>query len=85
MPFEAEDALLAARLAPVVRPYGLSLRDRVFLALAQRLGIPTVTADRSWKLFRFLLRCALSVEGIIISRVDTAHHQRISNHCRILM
>lgn len=43
-----EDALNAARLRPVTRRQGLSLGDRYCLALAQRLNVPVVTADRAW-------------------------------------
>ena len=48
-PFGLEDALAAARLDAVSRACGLSLGDRACLALAQRLGVPAVTADRNWR------------------------------------
>jgi ribonuclease VapC len=32
----------------ITMPQGLSLADRACLALAARLGIPALTADRSW-------------------------------------
>lgn len=48
VPFGTEDAELAAELWPRTQPLGLSLADRACLALAQRLGVPAVTADRSW-------------------------------------
>lgn len=38
----------AARLRPLTRQYGLSLGDRACLALAIRLNVPTVTADKEW-------------------------------------
>jgi PIN domain nuclease of toxin-antitoxin system len=41
-------ALRAALMASVTRPLGLSLGDRVCLALAKRTGLPALTADRSW-------------------------------------
>lgn len=41
-----QDAELAARLW--VRGEGLSLADRLCLALAARLSVPAVTADRAW-------------------------------------
>lgn len=44
-----EDALLAARLRPQTRAAGLSLGDRLCLALALRLGEEALTADRAWK------------------------------------
>jgi PIN domain nuclease of toxin-antitoxin system len=47
-PFTTEDALSAAALWAATRAAGLSLGDRACLALAQRLGVPAVTADREW-------------------------------------
>ena len=47
--FDAELAERTAALAPLARPFGLSLGDRVCLALAQRLGLPAITADRVWR------------------------------------
>lgn len=46
--FTAADAVAAARLSPSTRASGLSLADRACLALALRLGVPAVTADRAW-------------------------------------
>jgi PIN domain nuclease of toxin-antitoxin system len=46
--FTTEDALAAAALWAPTRATGLSLGDRACLALAQRLGVPAVTADREW-------------------------------------
>jgi ribonuclease VapC len=46
--FELEDALEAARLRPLTRERGLSLGDRACLAVAQRLGLRALTADRQW-------------------------------------
>jgi PIN domain nuclease of toxin-antitoxin system len=49
--FVEMDIDLAARTAalfPATRPAGLSLGDRVCLALAGRLGVPALTADRAW-------------------------------------
>lgn len=43
-----QDATLAARLWEATRAQGLSLADRACLALASRLGVPVVTADRAW-------------------------------------
>ncbi|MBI3974048.1 MAG: type II toxin-antitoxin system VapC family toxin [Chloroflexi bacterium] len=48
LPFLPEDAERATSLWPLTRHLGLSLGDRACLALGQRLGIPTLTADRSW-------------------------------------
>jgi PIN domain nuclease of toxin-antitoxin system len=47
VPLTAEDAEVAARLwgqAP-----SLSLGDRCCFALARRLGLPAITADRDWR------------------------------------
>jgi len=49
VPFDDEDAMIAASLLPATRPLGLSLADRACLALALRLGLPAVTADRIWR------------------------------------
>jgi len=46
--FTVEDAVAAARLWPPTRALGLSLADRACLALALRLSVPAVTADRAW-------------------------------------
>ena len=46
--FDAAQAALAASLLPLTRPLGLSLGDRVCLALGLSLGSTVVTADRAW-------------------------------------
>lgn len=38
----------AARLRPLTKQYGLSLGDRACLALAIKLNVPAVTADKEW-------------------------------------
>lgn len=43
-----EDAEVAADLFGATRDAGLSLGDRYGLALAGRLGVPVLTADRAW-------------------------------------
>lgn len=43
-----DDCVEVARLRPVTRGLGLSLADRACLALATRLALPVLTADRSW-------------------------------------
>lgn len=48
LPFTLDDGWSAARLEPLTRSRGLSLGDRACLALAQRCGVPALTADRSW-------------------------------------
>ena len=39
---------MIARLRVLTRSAGLSLGDRACLALAQRLGLEAVTAERAW-------------------------------------
>lgn len=46
--FDAELAIDAAQMIGATRPAGLSLGDRACLALAKRLGVPALTADRAW-------------------------------------
>jgi PIN domain nuclease of toxin-antitoxin system len=46
--FHGSDALVAGELSLATRRFGLSLADRACLALASRLGVPAVTADRAW-------------------------------------
>ena len=46
---EPRDAATIARLRPGTRAADLSLGDRACLALASRLGLPALTADRAWK------------------------------------
>lgn len=41
-------AIAAGLLEPTTRPAGLSLGDRFCLALAQRVSLPVMTADRAW-------------------------------------
>ncbi len=48
LPLTVEDAGATAQLWSATRQAGLSLGDRACLSLAHRLGLPTVTADRSW-------------------------------------
>jgi ribonuclease VapC len=47
-PLTAADCVAVARLRPVTRRQGLSLADRACLALAERLEVPALTADRKW-------------------------------------
>lgn len=46
--FDSHHAVLAADLLPRTRHLGLSLGDRACLALASTLGVPAMTADRTW-------------------------------------
>ena len=48
-PFTEEDAAEPADLRPRSRDRGLSFGESACLALAARLEVPAVTADRSWK------------------------------------
>ena len=48
-PFDADLAQRAAALRPLTRAAGLSLGDRACLALAQKLGLPALTADGAWR------------------------------------
>jgi ribonuclease VapC len=47
-PLTDADCVEIARLRPLTKAHGLSLADRACLALAKRLEIPVVTADRDW-------------------------------------
>jgi ribonuclease VapC len=48
VPVDEDLALQAAFMVAVTKPLGLSLGDRICLALARRTGLPALTADRSW-------------------------------------
>ena len=48
VPVDEDLAIRAALMADTTRPAGLSLGDRICLALAQRTGQTALTADRSW-------------------------------------
>ena len=49
IPFDEDLAYATGLLLPLTRSAGLSLGDRACLALAKRLGVPAVTADRPWR------------------------------------
>ncbi len=49
IPFDERDVMATARLRQGSRAAGLSLGDRACLALADRFGVPAVTADRVWR------------------------------------
>lgn len=51
VPLTVDDAIVIAELRVPTRHRGLSLGDRACLALAKRLRLPIVTADRSWTEF----------------------------------
>ena len=46
--FREDLAWEAARFRPLTKQYGLSLGDRACLALAIKLNVPAVTADKEW-------------------------------------
>jgi ribonuclease VapC len=48
VPASTAHAIRAAKLRPVTKSAGLSLGDRMCLALAQERSCPVLTADRSW-------------------------------------
>lgn len=47
-PFDEPQARSVARLREATREHGLSLGDRACLALAERLQLEALTADRAW-------------------------------------
>ncbi|HZK99114.1 MAG TPA: type II toxin-antitoxin system VapC family toxin [Caulobacteraceae bacterium] len=47
-PVDAELSYMAGMLRPITLPSGLSLGDRYCLALAKRLGVAALTAERRW-------------------------------------
>jgi len=49
VPFDHELAYQVGILLAVTRAAGLSLGDRACLALARRLDVPALTADRTWQ------------------------------------
>ncbi len=49
VPFDLEQAYGAGLLRPSTKDMGLSLGDRGCLSLALRLGLPVLTADRTWQ------------------------------------
>ena len=62
IPVDEDLALQAALMAAVTQPLGLSLGDRICLALARRTGLPALTADRSW--LRVAAPLGVTVEAI---------------------
>jgi len=49
VPFDEEQARIAASLWQVTRARGLSLGDRACLALALTTSLPALTTDREWQ------------------------------------
>jgi PIN domain nuclease of toxin-antitoxin system len=60
IPFDAQQARIAASMWGTTRVVGLSLGDRSCLALALSLGLPAVTAERRWG------ECDLGVRLVLI-------------------
>jgi PIN domain nuclease of toxin-antitoxin system len=60
VPFDGALAFEAGFLRPGTRQAGLSLGDRVCLALARHLDLPALTTDRAWS----SLQLGISVEVI---------------------
>ncbi len=48
VPVDEDLAVRSALMADLTRPAGLSMGDRICLALSQRTGQVVLTADRSW-------------------------------------
>jgi PIN domain nuclease of toxin-antitoxin system len=49
VPFDRDQAYEAGLLRPSTKGVGLSLGDRGCLSQARRLGVPALTADRTWE------------------------------------
>jgi ribonuclease VapC len=49
VPFDEQQAEMAAKLRPATRSLGLSLGDRCCLALGMVEKVPVMTTDRNWK------------------------------------
>jgi PIN domain nuclease of toxin-antitoxin system len=48
VPLDEDDAAESGMLRQTTRQFGFSLGDRACLALARRLQLPVLTADRDW-------------------------------------
>jgi ribonuclease VapC len=48
IPFDAEQARIAASLWKPTRAVGMALGDRACLALALKAGVPAMTAEKDW-------------------------------------
>jgi len=49
VPFDEDLAFRAGALRTATKSFGLSLGDRACLALAEKLRLPVLTADRMWR------------------------------------
>lgn len=61
IPFDRRTALLSGAYRPRTRRHGLGLGDRACLATARSLGLPALTADRSW--------AALEIDGVTVVQI----------------
>lgn len=61
VPFNHPMALLSGAYRPRTRCQGLGLGDRACLATACRLGLPALTADRSW--------ADLAIDGVKVIQI----------------
>jgi ribonuclease VapC len=59
--FRFEDALGVAALRVATKSLGLSLGDRVCLALGQRLGLPVLSAEKLWARLEPKLRITVTL------------------------
>jgi PIN domain nuclease of toxin-antitoxin system len=57
--FDEHDAYLAGALRTETRDLGLSFGNRACLALAMKLGMPALTADRAW--------ASLALDRLVVS------------------
>ena len=48
VPFGEDEAKISSEIYPICRPLGLSLGDRACLCLGLKLGLPVLTADKTW-------------------------------------
>jgi len=48
-PLDEKQVALAAKMVTITKPHGLSLGDRVCLALASSHVLPVLTSDRAWQ------------------------------------
>ncbi|MDE2664306.1 MAG: type II toxin-antitoxin system VapC family toxin [Gemmatimonadota bacterium] len=61
IPFDRQAALLSGAYRPQTQRHGLGLGDRACLATACSLGLPALTADRSW--------ADLDISGVTIVQI----------------
>jgi len=59
VPFDEAQAFLAGSLRTVTRQAGLSFGDKACLSLGKILGVPVLTADRSWVQLRLGVRVSV--------------------------